>query len=66
LKQGAIEAAYDAWDQEVSYSDDAFKIYKSDMQSALDKYNRGKKSPINWDSIKEAVKAKIISNKGKI
>ena len=66
LKQGAINAAYDAWDQEAPYSDTNFKIYERDMQVALEKYNRGKKPPINWDSIKEAVKAKIRSNKGKI
>ena len=66
LKQGAIEAAYDAWDKDASYSDANFKIYEIDMKGALDKYNNDKKSDIKWVSIKEAVKAKIISNKGKI
>ena len=66
LTKGAINAAYDAWDKNVYYSDTAFSQFESNMKDALEKYNTEKKSNIKWDSIKEAVKSKIKSLIGDI
>jgi len=59
LKQGAINAAYAAWPQWGHYTDRGFKIKESAMRTSLNKYNTDKKTNIEWNSIKEAVKEKI-------